>query len=300
MNDVHVVLGSGQVGPRLATVLEARGHRVRTVRRSPGADVQADLSDRAAAIRACEGASVIYDCTNPAGYGTWETTLPPLKRGIRAAAAETGAFLVSLDNLYCYGQSDAPITEETPMRPCSAKGKLRAELADELLSANARGEVRATIARASDFFGPGAGAMSIYGERFVKMLRGGWGAMVLGDPRLPRSYSYVPDVAAGLATLGEHPERAGEVFHLPVAWRDGSTLELVERFAAALGAPARAWRMPRWAFRLLGVVSRDLGAVAEMLYQWEAPYVVDDGKLTRAFGVKATPIEAAIRASIAG
>lgn len=322
---LHVVLGAGQVGPRLADLLLARGHRVRIVRRGEaGADrpglewARADLTDAAAAARAAAGAAVIYDCTNPAGYGTWDETLPPLKRGIREAAARTGALLVSLDNLYMLGApaDGAPLREDTPMRPRSKKGELRARLATELMEAHARGALRATVGRASDFFGPGAGKMSLYGDDFVRRLARGWGAMVLGDPDLPRSYSYVPDVVAGLAALGARPDLSeGKVFHLPVAWsperwsatapsapsRRASacgTRAFVARFAEILGVAPRTWRMPGWAFRVLGLVSRDVGAVHEMLYQWEMPFVVDDRRFVETFGLGATSVEQAVRETV--
>ena len=33
----------------------------------------------------------------------------------------------------------------------------------------------------------------------------------------PHALSYLPDIAAGLVTLGEHPEADGQVWHLPVS-----------------------------------------------------------------------------------
>lgn len=305
---LHAVLGAGQVGARVAGLLLARGHRVRVVRRgAPGADrpglewTRADLGDPAAAAAACRGASVLYDCTNPPGYGTWARTLAPLRRGILEAARRTGAFLVSLDNLYAYGRPEGGrLTEAHPLRPCSDKGALRAELVGELLEATARGEVRATVGRASDFFGPGAGDMSLHGERFVRGLARGRGAIALGDPDLPRSYSYVPDVAAALVALGGDPARAsGRVFHLPVAWKEGSTRAFVEAFARPLGARARLWRIPRWVFRAIRPISRDLGAMAEMIYQWESPYVVDDDLIAATFGLRATTMDVAVRDTLA-
>lgn len=307
---LHVVLGAGQVGPRLAERLLAAGHRVRIVRRKsvepsrlePRPDlewVRADLGDPEAATRACAGADVIYDCTNPSSYGSWHETLAPLKRGVREAAARTGALLVSLDNLYVYGRPEGVITETTPTRPCSGKGALRLELTNDLMEAHARGELRATIARASDYFGPGTEAMSMFGTPLVRGLARGRAALVVGDPDLPRSYSYVPDVVSGLAALGEQPDRAaGKTFHLPVAWKDGTTRAFVQRFADELGVAPRLRHVPRWGLRAAGIFSRDLGAVAEMVYQWEVPYVVDDARFAETFGVRATPMNVAVRASV--
>jgi nucleoside-diphosphate-sugar epimerase len=300
--ELHVVLGAGQVGPRLARWLVERGHRVRVVRRSaadvPGVEVvRADLRDADAATAACEGADVIYDCTNPASYARWDELMPPLRRGVHAAVTRTGAHLVALDNLYMLEvPADGVLRESTKRAPRSRKGELRRRLEAELLEAVARRELSASIGRASDFFGPGAGAHSFFGERTIARMAAGGAALVVGDPKLPRSYSYVPDVVRGLGTLGER--RPGGVFHLPVAWKTGSTLELVAAYAAELGRAPKTFRMPGWAFAVLGLFAPDLGAVREMLYQWQAPFVVDDSLFVETFGVEATPIGEAIAASV--
>ena len=41
--------------------------------------------------------------------------------------------------------------------------------------------------------------------------------MALGDIDLLHSYTFIEDVAKGLATLGEHPEGDDRVWHLPTA-----------------------------------------------------------------------------------
>ena len=62
---------------------------------------------------------------------------------------------------------------------------------------------------------------------------------MFGDPDRLHAYSYTPDVARGLAVLGTHEEAFGKVWHLPAAHR-GTTRQLVERFAAALGSTRQA------------------------------------------------------------
>ena len=47
------------------------------------------------------------------------------------------------------------MTEETPMNPVSKKGKVRAEIAKMLMDAVEKKNVKAIIARAPDFYGPG-------------------------------------------------------------------------------------------------------------------------------------------------
>lgn len=301
--ELHVVLGAGQVGPGLAAALVARGHRVRVVTRTaPALDgvehVRADLTDPQAAEAALRGADVVYDVTNPASYARWAELLPPLRRGVRRACAKVGAHLVVLDNLYMLEvPEDGTLRETTPRRPRSRKGELRRLLEAEVLDAVQRGELGATIGRASDFFGPGAGARSFFGDDAIRRLANGKSVFVLGDPDLPRSYSYVPDVIEGLARLGEN--RPGGVFHLPVAWKEGSTRELVEALAAELGVAPRTTRLSGWMLAVLGLFVRDLGAVREMLYQWETRFVVDDSAFCERFGARATPIAQAITTSVA-
>ena len=297
---LHVVFGAGQIGTLLVRELLERGLPVRQVRRGPAgaarpglAWARADATDPAAAAAAAAGAAVVYDCTNPPDYHRWDELLPPLRRGVRAAASRVGARLVVLDCLYMYGRpARAPFDEDEPLRPCSHKGELRARLASELFEAHARGEVRATSGRASDFFGP-AVPLALLGERALRRLLSGKPVEMGGSPDMPHSYSYGPDVARSLGVLGSHPEADGRVWHLPVAWQ-GTTRELVSALANELGVQGRIRTVPDWLFRAVGLVSPLVGAAAEMTYQWRVPYLLDDRRFRQAFGVEPTPAEVAV------
>jgi nucleoside-diphosphate-sugar epimerase len=303
--ELHVIFGAGQIGPRLAQELLARGLRVRMVRRgAPGRPLaglewrRADIADPESAAEAARGASVVYDCANPAEYHRWDTLLPPLKRGVRQAAARAGARLVVLDCLYMYGRPErVPFDEDTPMRPCSHKGELRAMLARELFEAHARGDVRATTGRASDYFGPDV-SVALLGVRFAERLLAGKPLEMGGDPDQQHGYSYVPDVARGLAALGTDPAADGKAWHLPLAWT-GTTRGLVEAIGVALGRRATVRAAPDWLLRALGLVNPLLGAAAEMTYQWKVPYVIDDRRFRATFGVEPTSAEQAVAGTAA-
>ena len=82
---LHVVFGSGQIGPLVARDLVRRGQRVRVVRRSAptpiaGAEVvRANALDAESCREATRGASVVYHCMNPAySTKTWRAQLPAL------------------------------------------------------------------------------------------------------------------------------------------------------------------------------------------------------------------------------
>jgi nucleoside-diphosphate-sugar epimerase len=301
---VHVVLGAGQIGSRLAKLLIARGHHVRMVARGPAASTESsaeqiehfsgDMTDLAVAEQATRGAAVVYDCMNPP-YHRWPQLLLPIARGALHGAARAGAKLVALDCLYMYGAPSRPMTEDTPLAPCSKKGALRVELGELRMSAHQRGDVRVTIGRASDFFGENL-PFSCWNDRFFQRIFAGKPGECMGDPDLPHSYTYVEDVARALMTLGERPEANGRVFHLPTSPAE-STRALTQRLGRALGLHADVRRLNRLVLRAAGLFSPFMREVAEMTYQWEVQFVVDDRRFRETFGYGPTPIEQAVAAT---
>lgn len=296
MNEHHVVLGAGQVGSVVARELLAEGKRVRVVRRGPAGAaepglewVSGDLSDAAFAAEVTRGAAVVYDCVNPQ-YHQWPELLPALRRGIVAGAIRSQAKLVQLDNLYMYGAPEGPMAEDAKVRPCSRKGELRARLAEETLAASRAGDLRVAVARASDFYGPGFLQASLFGPHFYDRVTAGKAALCQGDPAMPHTYSYGPDVGRALVRLGEADDAFGQVWHLPAAPAE-STEAVVARFARALGRPIAIRRAPDWVLRALGAFAPVLREIAEMTYQWKAPFVLDDSKWRARFGGGATSLD---------
>lgn len=302
---LHVVLGAGQIGPRVARLLLARGLAVRMVRRGRfGAElpagvegVNADVLDPAARAAALRGAAVVYHCVNPP-YTTWARELLPMSRAILDGAAAAGAHLVVLDNLYMYGRAPGGVMrEDTPVAPCSRKGELRARAAEELLAARGKG-VDVTIGRASDFIGPGSIMGAVFGARFWDRVLVGKAGEVWGDPDQPHSYSYTPDVARGLVTLGTEPRAKNQIWHLPVN-PVTTTRALATELGRVLGRDVRVAPFPRWVMRGLGLVWPLMREVAEMSYQWQAPFILDDARYRATFADGPTPWPDALAETVA-
>jgi nucleoside-diphosphate-sugar epimerase len=301
---LHVVFGTGAIGMALIDQLHAGGTRVRAVNRSGVADVPdgvelvgGDASSKEFAAEASTGADVVYFSLNPP-YTSWPEMFPPLQAAVVEGAASAGAKLVAVDNLYLYGPTDGrPLTEDLPHSATTRKGSVRAQMAKNLMDAYESGNVRVTVGRASDYFGP-RGLLTAMGERVFYPALAGKKAQLVGDPDQLHSYSYLPDVARDLITLGERDEADGEAWHLPNA-PAVTTREFINMVYSAAGNEPGIQVMPRLMVSAIGLFSGNLRELKEMLYEFEEPFVVDDRRFEAVFGGNATPLPEAIETTVA-
>lgn len=289
MEGLHVVMGaSGGIGGALVRELARRGRRVRAVNRrgdAPGPSgverLAADVATPEGAKAAAAGAAVVYHCAQPP-YTDWPAAFPPLTEAIAEGAAAAGAKLVLADNLYGYGPHDGPLTEDLPAAATGPKGRVRAEMADRLLASHREGRLRVAIGRASNYYGPG-GRNSVTGDRLFKAAVAGRTVRWVGRLDQPHTLSYLEDVAAGVATLGEQDRADGQVWHLPAA--DPLTgRQFLELVVAASGGRSRIATSSAAMVRVAGVFVPFIREVGEVLYEFQAPYVVDWSKFGQSFG----------------
>jgi nucleoside-diphosphate-sugar epimerase len=222
--------------------------------------------------------------------------MPGIADAILAAAQAADARLVVLDTLYPYGPvTEGRITEATPWAATSDKGRMRAELDRRYLDAHAAGRVRVVAGRSADFYGPGVLNSTLGGATFPPALSGE-PVLTLGDIDLPHSYTYIGDVARGLATLGEHPDGDGRVWHLPTV-PARTTREVLDLIADAAGRPLQIDNLDEP--RPYGPFDATMMAeYAEMFYQHTTPVDMDSGAFESAFDVAPTPLEEGIPATV--
>lgn len=306
-NNLHVIFGTGPVGMAIMDALQEKGYKIRMVNRSgrtaePLPDgvelIHGDLSEREFAITATDGADVLYNALNPP-YSKWMELFPTLQANAIAAAESNSAKLVAIDNLYLYGEPNGqPMTEDSPHNAHTKKGKVRAQMARDLMAANKAGRVQVAVGRASDFMGPRVMQSTLGGDFVFKAAVAGKPARVVGDVDQPHSYTYMPDIGRGLVDLAESEDAFGQVWHLPTP-PAVSTQQMLDMIYSAAGHPPKIQIAPKWLLRLMGFFNPDAGEMVEMVYEFEQPFIIDDSKFVKRFGWQATDLEQAIQETVA-
>jgi nucleoside-diphosphate-sugar epimerase len=300
----HLVIGSGPVGSGIAQRLADQGSPVTVFTRSGTGPVhpsitlaKGDATDAAAIARHAEGAATIFNCANPP-YHRWGTDWPPMHQAIMTAAERTGAVVVMMDNLYAFGTDrPMPMKPTDPLLATGEKGSVRARMATELLAAHAAGRLRATLARASDFYGPGVVDASL-GERVVPRVLAGKKVSVLGRVDVPHSVTYMPDVVATMVTIATDERAWGQAWHVPSA-PAVSQRDAVQALAKAAGTTVQVGSVPNLALTVGGLFNPSLKALKEVLYQFDKPWIIDASLTEQTFGLAATPLAEGAAATVA-
>lgn len=303
MSELHIIFGTGPLGMSVMRELVKGRKQVKMVNRNGKADVPAgvtvlasDAYDAARTREICKGASVVYQCAQPAYY-EWVEKFPALQAAILEGAAANGAKFIVGDNLYMYGDTDGkPIHEKLPYAAHTRKGKTRARMAQAVTEAHQSGKVRAAIARGADFYGPGV-LGSTLGEQVFAPLVKGKTAQATGSLDLPHTYTFIDDFGKAMVILGEREEALGDIWHVP----NPPTMtqrQLITLAFNIAGIPPRMRGMGRLMMRIGGMFIPEARETVEMMYEFEKPFVVDHSKFERVFGNHATPHETGLRQTV--
>jgi nucleoside-diphosphate-sugar epimerase len=300
---LHVIVGKGPVGTTTAEALLATGHQVRVLSRSGGRSTdaiehrQVDATDADALTAAARGAAALYNAVNPP-YHRWPTDWPPVAAALLTAAERSGAVLVTMSNLYGYGRPSGPMTPDSPLAATDVKGRVRIRMWTDALAAHEAGRARVTEARAADFVGPQVPVEGSHLNRQLPALRKGRRAWVIGDPDAPRTWAYLPDVGATLATLGTDERALGRAWHVP-SNPPRSQREALADLAAVMDRPAVPVTGIPWpVLRTAGLIVPFMREIAAMRHQFDQPFIIDSSATTATFGLTATPWDDVVAATV--
>ncbi|MCP2032378.1 nucleoside-diphosphate-sugar epimerase [Okibacterium sp. HSC-33S16] len=297
-----LVIGAGAVGSTVTKAFLGRGDDVAVATRSgtslPGArTVQLDAANATALAHAADGRSTIVVCTNPP-YNTWRRDWPPIVDAVIRAARTTGADVVMIGNLYSYGRATMPMRESSPEQPAESKGEVRRDLWASLREATRRGDLRAVEVRASDYFGPGASDDAHLGTRFFAPLLAGKRSWAVGNPALPHSWAYLPDIASTVVAASSYPGEWGRAWHVPAA-TDLSRTDICHIVNERYGVRGSISGIPPLVMSGVGVFNPVLREVSKSSYQFLAPFLSDATETKRELHVRATPWDQALDATVA-
>jgi nucleoside-diphosphate-sugar epimerase len=302
----YVVLGTGAIGRSVAEELIKRGESVRMVNRSgrmeePPAGVEvvaSDLYNPARVREVTRGANVVYQAAQPA-YFEWPAKFPLLQKSIIDGLTGSGAKLAVVENLYMYGEMNGrALTEDMPYKAHTRKGKVRGEISLAAFDAHKQGRVRVTSARGGNFFGPW-GLESTMGSRVFYPLLQGKPAQLIGRTDLPHTHTYVKDFGRALVILGERDDADGQAWHVPNDQPQMTQGELVCLFAEEAGVEPKTSSMGKLMMSIGGLFVPEAKESVEMMYEFEKPFVIDSSRFEETFGMRATPIQEAIKETVA-
>jgi nucleoside-diphosphate-sugar epimerase len=237
--------------------------------------------------QAIAGCSTVYSVLGlPYVTAVWEQRWVPMAEHVLRAVAHHQARLVFLDNVYAYGLVRGPMAEDTPYRPVSRKGRVRAAAATLLLQAMSRGDARVIIARSADFLGPGAESSTV-GARFFRGIVGSrspkrrveW----LGNPGTLHCYNFTLSTAQALALLGRADETVyGQTWHLPT-YGPLTGYAMCQELSTVCNCTISPQRVRTWMLRLAGLFNAAAREQVETQYQVTNDYVFSDAKFRAAF-----------------
>jgi nucleoside-diphosphate-sugar epimerase len=304
---MHTILGSGgAIGFELSSTLGEMGHKVRLVSRTPHAvsaheeTHSADLTNPALIRNALTGSSVCY-LTAGFEYNTnvWQKIWPPLMKSVISACSDLQIPLIFFDNIYALDPASmGHITEASPMKPVSEKGKVRAEVDQMLIEAIEKGKLQGVIARAPDFFGP-IGDKSLIMNLMYNNLQKGKQAQWFCGRKFKHSSGYTPDLAKGTALIGTDPGSWNRIWNLPVSNEAPTADEWVDIFASAMDVKPRLQILPNWGVRALGLFVPILREMVEMLYQYDRDYIFDSSDFCKRFSYVPLTTGEAVRLTVA-
>lgn len=294
MQMMLTILGAGgAIGRELLKELSGRSEPVRLVSRNPklvpGAAeaVPADLSNLDDTLKAVAGSRVAFLVAGlKYDFKMWRDLWPRIMRNAIEACKRSNARLVFFDNVYMYGKVDGAMTEETPFRPCSNKGEIRAQIATLLLDEMKGGSLTALIARSADFYGPGVRTSIPNILVFDKFAKGAKAMWLLKDS-IKHSFTFTPDAARSLILLADSEIAWNQTWHVPTAPDPPTGKQFIELVAKEFETQPKYRVLSRPILRATGLFDTTIRESYEMLYQYDYDYVFDSTKFMRAFHFQA-------------
>jgi nucleoside-diphosphate-sugar epimerase len=298
---MHTILGAGgPVANALTRELENHNETVRLISRrevKPSKNTtwkKADLLNLPELSEASKGATVIYLCAGIVyDAEIWKEQWPVIIKNVIAVAKENNARLIFFDNVYMYGLVNGPMKEDTPYNLISEKGKVRAGVANAIMDEVKAGKLKASIARAPDFYGTDS-TNSFFDmmvlAKYAKKEMAQW----IGDANKKHCFIYIEDAGKAMYLLGQNPESDNQIWHLPTA-PALTGKQFLEMAATIYNTKPSYFSLKKWMLWVIGKFMKVVAGTVEMYYQYDHDYIFDSHKFEKTFNFKPTPYAEGIK-----
>jgi nucleoside-diphosphate-sugar epimerase len=182
------------------------------------------------------------------------------------------------------------MTEETPARPVSEKGKLRAKLNEIIMNEVKQGNLKVIIAKAADFYGPET-PLSFVNIMVFENFKKGKKAQWFINVNEKHSFTYTPDAGKGTLILGNTESAYNQIWHLPTNKNVLTSKEFIELAAKAMSVEPKYTVIKKWMAQMLSIFNKIVKESVEMLYQNDADYLFDSTKFEKVFDFKPSSYE---------
>ncbi|MEZ5070771.1 MAG: NAD-dependent epimerase/dehydratase family protein [Bacteroidales bacterium] len=230
-------------------------------------------------------------------YPQWETKMIPATEQILEAATQNRSTILFPGNIYAYGNTKEPITEDTVPLLETKKGRVRMQMEEMLQQAAGEGRCRVINLRLPDFWGPNVTnglIRPLFGNAARKKPMV-W--MIRSD--VPHQFVYTPDAARMFHLLSREQDLPPYALFNFGGHVVPSVLDFAMRISSLAGSPPRLKLHSRGSLKLLGHLVPVIRELEENFPQFENPILLDDAKLRNRFpGELNTELDTAIRETL--
>lgn len=287
---MQTILGSnGQIGQEIAKEIYSKYTKnIRLVSRKPqkihDTDelISADLLKYEDTYKAIEGSEIVYFAVGlPPDSEMWEKRFSIIMENVIKACQETNSKLAFFDNTYMYEKNDNVQVESSPFKAKGRKSKVRAEMANMLLSAMEDKTIDAVIGRAPEFYGPDL-TQSITNSMIFNRVKEDKRAIVPLSDSVLRTLIWTPDASRALALLGNTPDAYGETWHLPT---DSSITyrNLINKVENITNKKVNYTVLPMWMFKVGSLFNKQVKELVELLPRYKYDNIFKSQKFKKQF-----------------
>jgi len=299
------VLGhNGHVGIALVQAFADAGHEVTgfgrsNKRRDPRVKFVKGDADSVSDIRAAiAGADIVVNALN-LRYDQWDRGwLEAQVARVIEAMGTSGQTLMFPGNIYNYAAKDGAIGPNAPQDPATPRGAIRVRSEALIEGAAHRGDLKAIIVRAGDFFGPDCTG-DWFEQAILREASKGRTAQI-GRPGTGHTWAYLPDLARAFVRVAEARETLGAFERFHFSGHFVTPEEMTATVTAAAPIPLKVTAFPWLVLHLMGLANPVIREVLKMRYLWENAMALEDKRLDALLGPDfGTAFEDAVAAATA-